>query len=68
MTRYLLTGRGGSCKRENSGPDNGTDADASKVESGKRTFELAVRRSCLRHQKIWAFGFEKMRGHVALPG
>jgi hypothetical protein len=56
----LLTGRGGSCKREDSGPDNGTDAHASKIESGKRTFELAFRRSRLGHQMIWALGLEKM--------
>jgi hypothetical protein len=56
----LLTSGGGSCKRENSGADNGTDADASKIESGKRTFELALGRSRLGHQVIWAFGLEKM--------
>jgi hypothetical protein len=56
----LLTGGGGSCKRENSGPDNGTDADASKIESRKRTFELALGRSRLGHQMIWALGLEEM--------
>src|ERR1700682_2040163 len=58
----LPRGRGAR-QRENSRADNRSDAKSSQIERRKRSLHQAIRMFRFPHQKLRAFGPEKMGSH-----